>query len=141
MCLKNLARLNEGYHIFRTLRNSPPYLEAKKKEVFAMIRQLGLPTWFGSFSSADTRWIDLIKSLVELNEGKTITDYQAERLSWSQKTKLIQQDPVTCARYFDYRVQEFINTVLKSDHHPIGKVKDFFYRVEFQHRVLLTFIC
>ena len=47
--LKNLARLDEGYHIFRTLGNSPPYLEAKKREVFAMIRQLGLQTWFGSF--------------------------------------------------------------------------------------------
>ena len=102
--------------------------------MFAMIRKLGIPTWFGSFSSADTRWIYLIKILVELNEGKTITDYQAESLSWSQKTKLVQQDPVTCARYFDNRVQEFINTVLKSDHHPIGKIKDFFYRVEFQHR-------
>jgi hypothetical protein len=29
----------------------------RKKDVFAMIRQLGLPTWFGSFSSADTKWI------------------------------------------------------------------------------------
>ncbi|XP_062600656.1 uncharacterized protein LOC134262299 [Saccostrea cucullata] len=38
--LDKITRLNEGYYIFRTLHNSPPYLEAKKKELFAMIRQL-----------------------------------------------------------------------------------------------------
>lgn len=27
-----------------------------------------------------------------------------------------------------------MNSVLKSDHHPIGKVKDYFYRIEFQQR-------
>ena len=37
--LDKITRLDEGYYIFRTLRNSPPYLEAKKKELFAMIRQ------------------------------------------------------------------------------------------------------
>lgn len=28
----------------------------------------------------------------------------------------------------------FMNSVLRSDHHPIGIVKDFFYRTEFQQR-------
>ncbi|XP_060603693.1 uncharacterized protein LOC132756597 [Ruditapes philippinarum] len=47
---------------------------------------------------------------------------------------MIQSDPVTCSRFFDHRVQNFINTVLKSDHKPLGKVTDYFYRVEFQQR-------
>ena len=36
-----------------------------------------------------------------------------ERLTWQEKTKLVQKDPVTCSRYFDHRVQEFLNTILK----------------------------
>ena len=44
------VRLNEGYYIFRTLRNSPAYLSAKTKDVFAMIRQLGLRAWFISLT-------------------------------------------------------------------------------------------
>ena len=139
--VKNLVRLDEGYHIFRTLRNSPPYLEAKKKEVFAMIRQLGLPTWFGSFSSADTRWTDLLRILVQLNEGKTITDDEAKSMSWSERTKLVQQDPVTCVRYFDHRVQEFIKTVLKSDHHPIGKLRAFSIELSSSKGVHHIFTC
>jgi len=51
-----------------------------------------------------------------------------------RKKKLIQKDPVTCSRYFDHRVQEFINIVLKSEHKPLGKLTDYFYRVEFQQR-------
>ena len=55
-------------------------------------------------------------------------------LTWQEKTKLLQKDPVTCSRYFEHRVQEFLNTILKGDCEPIGKVKDYFYRVEFQQR-------
>ncbi|XP_076105470.1 uncharacterized protein LOC143073656 [Mytilus galloprovincialis] len=132
--VNDLVRLDEGYYIFRSLRNSPVYLEKRKKDLFAMIRQLGLPTWFGSLSSADTNWKDLLRILGKLNDGKEYTDKELEEMDWHQKSKLVQKDPVTCSRYFDYRVQQFINLVLKSDHDPIGKLTDFFYRVEFQQR-------
>ena len=49
-----LVNLDEGYHIFRQLRNSPAYLQSRKKDIFAMIRQLSLPTWFMLLSAADT---------------------------------------------------------------------------------------
>ena len=51
--LDKLVNLDEGYYIFRQLRNSPAYLEMRKKDIFAMIRQLSLPTWFMSLSAAD----------------------------------------------------------------------------------------
>ena len=99
-----------------------------------MIRQLGLPTWFISLSSADTRWADLLKMLTKLNTNVEYSDKQIEEMTWEQKSNLIQRDPVTCTRYFDHRVQEFIKIVLKSTHNPIGVIKDYFYRVEFQQR-------
>ena len=46
----------------------------------------------------------------------------------------MQRDPVTYSRYFDHLVQEFLNAILKSNCEPIGKLGDFFYRVEFQQR-------
>ena len=129
-----LVNLDEGYYIFRQLRNSPAYLETRKKDIFAMIRQLSLPTWFMSLSAADTRWTDLLKMLAKLNDGIYYSEKELENLSWQEKTKLVQKDPVTCSRYFDHRVQEFLNTVLKSSCEPIGKLLDYFYRVEFQQR-------
>ena len=99
-----------------------------------MIRHLSLPTWFMSLSAADTRWTDLLRMLARLNDDIEYSEEGIENLSWQEKTKLVQKDPVTCFRYFDHRVQEFLNTVLKSSCEPIGKVKDFFYRAEFQQR-------
>ena len=132
--LDKLVNLDEGYYIFRQLRNSPAYLEMRKKDIFAMIRQLSLPTWFMSLSAADTRWTDLLKMLAKLNDGVEYSETELEKLTWQEKTKLVQKDPVTCSRYFDHRVQEFLNTILKSSSEPIGKVLDYFYRVEFQQR-------
>ena len=72
--MEDIVKRDEGYYIFKQLRNSPAYLETNKKDVFAMIRQLGLPTWFMSLSSADTRWPDLLKILSKLNDGVILTD-------------------------------------------------------------------
>ncbi|XP_076081165.1 uncharacterized protein LOC143052085 [Mytilus galloprovincialis] len=91
--VNDLVRLDEGYYIFRSLRNSPVYLEKRKKDLFAMIRQLGLPTWFGSLSSADTNWKDLLRILGKLNDGKEYTDNELEGMDWHQKSKLVQKDP------------------------------------------------
>ena len=58
----SMLKVDDGYKFVRTLRVSPPYWEAAKKELFAMIRQLGLPTWFISLSAAETHWADLLIS-------------------------------------------------------------------------------
>ena len=86
----------------------------RKKDIFAMIRQLSLPTWFMSLSAADTRWTDLLKMLAKLNDGIEYSETELKKLTWQEKTKLVQKDPITCSRYFDNRVQEFLNTILKA---------------------------
>ncbi|XP_074641227.1 uncharacterized protein LOC141898976 [Tubulanus polymorphus] len=130
----NFVNLDDGYYIFKTLRNSPAYLESKKKHVFAMIRQLGLPTWFISLSAADTKWVDLLKILGKLIDKTDYSDNDIEAMDWQQRSRLIKSDPVTCARFFDHRVHNFIEHVLKSAHNPIGEIQDMFYRIEMQQR-------
>ena len=61
-----------------------------------------------SLSAADTRWTDLLRMLARLNDDIEYLDEEIENLSWQEKTKLVQKDPVTCSRYFDHRVQEFL---------------------------------
>ncbi|XP_060571280.1 uncharacterized protein LOC132729522 [Ruditapes philippinarum] len=132
--IDKLTMQNDGYRVLRTLRGSPPYWEAAKKDVFAMIRQLGIPTWFCSFSAAETKWLPLLKSLAKLVKGRDLSSEEAEELTWQDKCMLIKSDPVTCARFFDHRVQIFIKHVLKHQSQPIGEILDYFYRVEFQQR-------
>ena len=132
---ESLVKLDEGYKIFRTVRNSPQYWENQKKEVFAMIRQLGIPTLFLSLSANDLYWPELISTLGKLIDKKDYSeDLKNETLSWQTRARLVQSDPVTCVRHFDHRVSHFIETVLKSPTSPLGVLKDYFFRVEFQQR-------
>ena len=52
---------------------------------------------------------------------------------WNERAELIRRDPVTCARYFDHRSKELFR-VLRSEVCPLGKLTDFYMRIEFQQR-------
>ena len=99
-----------------------------------MIRQLGSASLFCSFSSAETQWIHLLRILGQLVDKKEYTDNELENLNWQEKCRLIQSDPVTCARHFDYQINQFLRKFLLSDAEPLGKIADWFYRVEYQQR-------
>ena len=129
----NIVKLDEGYYIFRTIRNSPAYFDAKKKDVMAMVRQLGIPTIFYSLSAADTKWVNLLISLAKLIDDKTYLEEDIAKMTWAQKCRLISPHPAACARFFNHRVQKFFKHVLQSPHSPFGTIQYYFYRVEFQH--------
>ena len=99
-----------------------------------MIRQLGPATLFCSFSSAETQWIHLLRILGKLVHDKEYSDIELENLNWEEKCRLIQSDPVTCARHFDYQFNQFLRHFLMSSAAPQGKIADWFYRVEYQQR-------
>jgi len=80
--LEKLVHLDEGFKFLRALRGSPPYFETAKKDLFAMIRQLGPATLFCSFSSAETQWIHLLKILGKLVDGKEYSDNELVNLNW-----------------------------------------------------------
>ena len=130
----DIVKYDDGYKIFKNVRSSPPYFEAKKKDLMAMIRQLGIPTLFISLSAADTKWTELLQSIYILTKNKNITLDQLEQMPWPQKCELISSDPGTCALFFNNRVKKFVKHILKSPHSPFGKLINFFYRIEFQHR-------
>ena len=86
--LERLVQLGEGNCIFRELKNSQAYLEKRKKDIFAMIRQVSLPTWFVSFSAADSRWTDLLNMLAKLHNAVEYSDTDVNALTWKEKTKI-----------------------------------------------------
>lgn len=47
------------------------------KDLYAMIRQLGIPTWFATFSAGETRWdetMDALKSQNDKRATKTLNE-------------------------------------------------------------------
>ncbi len=91
-CVDKLINLDEGFRVLRNLRRSPPYFERCKKDLFATIRQLGTPTWFCSFSAAETWWIHLIKILGRLIDNKDYSDEEVKQMTLQKKSELIQKD-------------------------------------------------
>jgi hypothetical protein len=125
---QSIFRRDVGFRFLETLRGSPAYWNRTLRDLFAMLRQLGIPTWFCSFSAADRRWVE-IPSSISQQQQQPIPD----TLSWTEHCRLINSNPVTACRMFE-RVRLFIESVLKSPSHPIGEIEDYFIRSEFQSR-------
>nr|XP_058946351.1 uncharacterized protein LOC131774356 [Pocillopora verrucosa] len=132
--IERLIHLDEGFQFLRALRGSPPYFEKAKKDLFAMIRQLGPSSIFCSFSSAETQWIHFLRILGQVVDHKDYTTSELENMTWDEKCRLIQSDPVTWARHFDYQISQFLTNFLFGKAQPLGKISDWFYRVEYQQR-------
>lgn len=128
--LKKLLEFDDGFRFLKPIRGTPAFWQTAQRDLLACVRQLGIPTWFCSFSSADMRWNNLLYSILK-QEGRTQT---LEELQWADRCELLRRNPVTAARMFDFRWHCFLREVLMSASHPIGKIKDYFYRVEFQQR-------
>merc|ERR1712239_23799 len=60
-----MERSDLGFKAFKNVRGTTPYFEAKKKDLFAMIRQIGPPNIFFTKSVHETSMLPLIKSLQE----------------------------------------------------------------------------
>ncbi|KAK7907384.1 hypothetical protein WMY93_015996 [Mugilogobius chulae] len=125
--LENLLQFDNGYRFMQPIRGTPPFWQSAQKDLFAFIRQLGIPTWFCSFSSADLRWSSLLKTLLK-QEGST---RRVEELDWAERCDLLRRHPVTAARMFDRRWRTFFRKVIMSPAQPIGK--EAVYRVLGMH--------
>ncbi|KAL6455400.1 hypothetical protein MHYP_G00361440 [Metynnis hypsauchen] len=78
----------------------------------------------------DLRWPELLQTILK-QERK---DVAVDELDWSERCALLKINPVTAARMFDHRFHCFLKDVIMSEAQPIGKIIDYFYRVEFQQR-------
>ncbi|XP_071476043.1 uncharacterized protein [Diadema antillarum] len=128
--VREILDSNKGYKFLKQIRGTPPYWQSTQKDVLAMVRQLGKPTWFASFSSAEMRWPEVINTLLNQQGDRR----KANDLDWTDKCNLLKSNPVTVARMFDKRFHAFLNKVILSEAEPIGKIIDYFYRIEFQQR-------
>lgn len=124
---------DNAYRFLSAITGSPPYFEKVKKNVLAMVRQLGIFTLFVTLTAAETHWMELLKILKKTVDKEE--DADVSNLDWTEKTRLIQSDPATCALYFDHRHKELVKTWNVKDG-PFGEheVVHRFYRIEFQHR-------
>ena len=124
---------DEAFKFLKKVRSSPAFWQQKQRELMSMIRQLGCPTFFLTLSAAETKWTELLRILKQILDDVKLSVEEVLEFQWSERADLIRRDPVTCARYFDHRSKELFK-VLRSEVSPLGKLTDYYLRIEFQHR-------
>ncbi|KAM9770976.1 uncharacterized protein ACBT44_004651 isoform 4-T5 [Syngnathus typhle] len=128
--VEKLVHSKDAVRFMTPLRGTPAYWERTTKDLFAMIRQLGTPTFFCTFSAAEMRWEEVITA-IKAQQGEVV-DFA--ELDWATKCEILRSNPVTTMRMFDKRVEALFRDLILSPARPIGEVVDYFYRLEFQHR-------
>lgn len=122
----------------RSIPNSVWYWAERKRDLFAMIRQLGKPAAFMTLSANEIGWPDLLQLLHTLSLGTDDVDREIiiSDMNYIQKSTLINEDAVTCAIYFNKSVNVLLSILQSKKFSPFGKyrVNNYFKRIEFQHR-------
>ncbi|CAG9563093.1 unnamed protein product [Danaus chrysippus] len=128
--------VESGLTLLKSIPNSVQYWQSRKKDLFAMIRQLGKPTVFLTLCANEMSWKALLKILHKLKHGKDITDVEVDQLHYKVKSTLINEDAVTCVIYFNKLVNVILAILQNKTVSPFGKhyVEHYFKRIEFSHK-------
>jgi hypothetical protein len=134
--MKALYEDNQALTFMRAVRSTPQFWEWKKFELNAMIRQLGCPSWFITFSPSEINWPELVVILAYISEKKVITVDEVDTVYTRQeKIELVNKNPIIVTRYFENRMRALLKFLLSRNgvfyKYP---VTDYFWRVDFQYR-------
>ncbi|GFR18848.1 hypothetical protein TNCT_571281 [Trichonephila clavata] len=122
----------EGVHLYvKSLRGSAAYWRSALNKLLTQIRCLGSPTYFVTFSSKDLNWLDQRKALL-LADGRP--DVDPNTLNIYETQQLIEKYPVILSRHFMIRVNTLMKYIKNDDEMFGWKVKDHWWRIEFQNR-------
>ena len=95
--VEKLFSNRDATRFMRPLRGTPAYWEKALKDLHAMVRQLGKPTFFLTFSAAEMRWPEVIEA-IKAQQGEQVDFSQ---LDWNEKCEILRSNPVTVMRLFE----------------------------------------
>ena len=118
--------LQNSYMFMKHIRGTVAYFRNALYDLLAMFRCLGPPTLFMTLSADDLHWPELGMLLENLSYEEAI-----QKQSFFSSTR---SDPLMTAIHFDRRFSALMKFVVHGPTKPLGLVKDWFVRVEFQNR-------
>ena len=119
-----------------TQRLSLAYFKRCHSVLTAWIRQLGKATWFFTLTMAEGHWVDLLRILYILKNGRdnVPTDEELLNMSFKEKSQLIKSNAVALARHWDKKLRYLHREVIYGILRPLGHVVDHVGCVEAQYR-------
>lgn len=76
-------------------RSSPDFWRLKEAELMCLIQQLDIPTFFLTYSPAETSWFEVVRALIFFDNrrrgipGDVVTDHYIRRMSRARLTDLL----------------------------------------------------
>ena len=121
----NCLRQN-SYMFMKNIKGTVAYFKSALLDLLAMFRTLGPPTLFMTLSADDLHWPELFMSLknVSFEEAVKQSSFMTDMRS----------DPLMAAIHFERRFKLLFKHVINGAEKPLGVVKDYFVRTEFQNR-------
>ena len=109
-----------------TIQITTAYWKNKLLDLLAMIRTLGPPTLFDTLSADYMHRPELKMSLNDCTYEEAVKKGSA--------INSVNGDPLLTALHFERRFKALLQFVLNGNSQPLGTIKDYFARVEFQNR-------
>ena len=152
--------LVDGFRVLDDIKGTPRYWKKTKYEMIAKLDNLGPFHLFFTLSYADIKWDENVAAILlekgyeirynvvrdEENNWDTIVEAKKkDDENYKPVKKFIEEDieesihelirgnVLSATRYFQHRVNQFINKVAMGKHNPMN-VKNYTYKVEFQDR-------
>ena len=82
-----------------SVKETPAYWKQFVYDVLAMVKQLGIPTYFLTLSCADLRWEELPQIINKLN-NLGLSEEELKKLSYQERCNLLNNNPVLAATHF-----------------------------------------
>ena len=74
--IQQFVAQDKAYGFMYSIRGTPAYWKKFLFEVLAMVKQLGIPTFFMTLSCADLRWNELVEIISKLNKLDFSDDHE-----------------------------------------------------------------
>ena len=95
---------DKAYSFMNAIKGTSAYWKKFLHEVLAMVKQLGIPTFFLTLSCADLRWNELISIISKLN-GLNISEEDIDEMSYHERCDTLNKNLVLVITHFQYRVE------------------------------------
>ena len=107
--LQQLIHTEQAYKFLKNICGSPAYWQSELYDVLAMLRSLGIPTFFLTLSAADLHWPEMIQAVAS-QYGMCIPRDVISQMSVADKSWVLRQNLVTGVRKFHSRVDSFFRS-------------------------------
>ena len=94
--IKEFIASDQAFTFMNNIEEAPAYWKKFSFDVLAMVKQLGVPTFLMTLSSADLKWNELV-SIVNKLHKLDLSEDNIKNLSYQDRCRLLNSNPVLVA--------------------------------------------